>query len=73
MRPLSSHFSHEALPTVETLLRHAKAARVLRRAPAVREVVAGPTITAVSTTCHCPNSALRQGLQRFARAGPGGL
>jgi hypothetical protein len=49
MRPLSSHFSRDALPTLDTFLKHSKEARVFRRAQAVREVVAGQTIKAVST------------------------
>lgn len=73
MRPLSSHFSHDALPTLDTFLKHSKEARVFRRAQAVREVVAGQTIKAVSTIFHFTNSALRKWVQRFAREGTGGL
>src|SRR5262252_8433201 len=73
MRPLSSHFSHDALPTLDTFLKHAKEARVFRRAQAVREVVTGQTIKAISNTFHFTNSALRKWVQRFAREGTGGL
>ena len=73
MRPLSSHFSHDALPTLATFLKHSKEARVFRRAQAVREVVAGQTIKAVSNSFHFTNSALRKWVQRFAREGTGGL
>ena len=73
MRPLSSHFSPAALPTLATLLKHAKEARVFRRAQAVREVVAGHTIQALSTTFHFTHSARRKWVQRFAREGTGGL
>jgi len=73
MRPLSSHFSHDALPTLDTFLKHSKKARVFRRAQAVREVVAGQTINAVSNLFHFTNSALRKWVQRFAREGTGGL
>ena len=73
MRPLSSHFSYEALPTLDTFLKHSKEARVFRRAQAVREVVAGQTIKAVSTLFHFTNSALRKWVQRCAREGTGGL
>src|SRR4030095_14739850 len=73
MRPLSSHFSHDALPTLDTFLKHSKEARVFRRAQAVREVVAGQTIKAVSNLFHFTHSALRKWVQRFAREGPGGL
>ena len=73
MRPLSSHFSHDALPALDTFLKHSKEARVFRRAQAVREVVAGQTIKAVSNLFHFTNSALRKWVQRFAREGTGGL
>ena len=73
MRPLSRHFSQQALPTLDTLLKHSKEARVFRRAQAVREVVAGQTIKAVSTIVHCTNSARRTWVQRFAREGTGSL
>lgn len=73
MRPLSSHFSHDALPTLDTFLKHSKEARVFRRAQAVREVVAGQTIKAISNIFHFTNSALRKWVQRFAREGTGGL
>jgi transposase-like protein len=73
MRPLSSHFAHDALPPLDTLLKHSKEARVFRRAQAVREVVAGQTIKAISNIFHFTNSALRKWVQRFAREGTGGL
>ena len=73
MRPLSSHFSHDALPTLDTFMKHSKEARVFRRAQAVREVAAGQTVKAVSDTFHFTNSALRKWVQRFAREGTGGL
>ena len=73
MRPLNSHFSHDALPTLDTFLKHSKEARVFRRAQAVREVVAGQTIKAISNLFHFTNSALRKWVQRFAREGTGGL
>jgi hypothetical protein len=50
MRPLKSHFRADALPTLETVLKQTKEARVFRRAQAVREVVAGHHVNAVSTT-----------------------
>jgi transposase len=73
MRPLNSHFSHDALPTLDTLMKHSKEARVFRRAQAVREVVAGQTVNAVSDTFRFTNSALRKWIQRFAREGTDGL
>ena len=60
MRPLKSHFPDQALPTLDTLLKQTKAARVFRRAQAVREVVAGHHINAVSEAFHLANSALRK-------------
>ena len=73
MRPLNSHFAHDALPTLDTLMKHAKEARVFRRAQAVREVAAGHTVKAVSDTFRFTNSALRKWVQRFACEGTGGL
>jgi transposase len=73
MRPLNSQFAHDALPTLDALMKHAKEVRVCRRAQAVREVVAGQTVKAVSDTFHCTNSALRKWVQRFAQEGTGGL
>src|SRR5215831_1097649 len=73
MRPLKSHFPDHALPTLDTLLKQTKAARVFRRAQAVREVVAGHHINAVSEAFHVANSALRKWVQRFAQEGPQGL
>jgi transposase len=73
MRPLKSHFPDHALTTLDTLLKQTKAARVFRRAQAVREVVAGHHINAVSEVFHLANSALRKWVQRFAQEGPQGL
>jgi len=73
MRPLKSHFPDHALTTLDTLLKQTKEARVFRRAQAVREVVAGHPITAVSEAFHLANSALRKWVQRFAQEGPQGL
>ena len=73
MRPLKSHFPDQALTTLDTLLKQTKEARVFRRAQAVREVVAGHHINAVSAAFHLANSALRKWVQRFAQEGPQGL
>jgi transposase len=73
MRPLNSHFPHHALPTLDPFMTHSKEARIFRRAQAVREVVAGQTVKAVSDTFRFTNSALRKWVQRFAREGTGGL
>jgi len=73
MRPLTSHFPDHALTTLDTLLKQTKEARVFRRAQAVREVVAGHHINAVSAAFHLANSALRKWVQRFAQEGPQGL
>ena len=54
-------------------MKHSKEARVFRRAQAVREVVTGQTVKAVSSTFHFTNSALRKWVQRFAQEGTGGL
>ncbi len=73
MRPLKSHFPAHALTTLDTMLKQTKEARVFRRAQAVREVVAGHHIHAVSEAFHVANSALRKWVQRFAQEGPQGL
>jgi putative transposase len=73
MRPLKSHFPKDAMTTLATVLTQTKEARVFRRAQAIREVVAGHHIKAVSETFHFTNSALRKWVQRFAKEGPQGL
>jgi transposase len=73
MRPLKNHFSDHALPTLDTLLKQTKEARVFRRAQAVRGVVAGQHVSTVSRTFHLANSAVRKWVQRFAQQGPQGL
>ena len=73
MRPLKSHFPDHALTTLDTLLKQTKEARGFRRAQAVREVVAGHHVNAVSEAFHLANSALRKWVQRFAQEGPQGL
>jgi transposase len=73
MRPLKSHFRDDALTTLDTVLTQTKEARVFRRAQAVREVVAGHHVKAVSALFHFTNSALRKWVQRFAQQGPQGL
>src|SRR5262244_4036508 len=73
MRTLQLHFPDDALTTLDTVLKQTKEARVFRRAQAVREVVAGHYVSAVSATLHFTNSALRKWVQRFAQQGPQGL
>ena len=73
MRPLKSHFRPDALTTLDTVLKQTKEARVFRRAQAVREVVAGHHVNAISALFHFTNAALRTWIQRFARQGPQGL
>lgn len=73
MRPLKSHFPENALATLETVLKQTQEARVFRRAQAIREVVAGHHVNAVSATFHFTNSALRKWVQRFANQGVSGL
>ena len=73
MRPLKSHFPDHALTTLDTVLKQTKEARVFRRAQAVREVVAGHHINAVSAAFHVANAALRKWVQRVAQEGPQGL
>jgi putative transposase len=73
MRPLTSHFHADALTTLDTVLKQTKEARVFRRAQAVREVVAGHHVHAVSMLFHFTTSALRKWVQRFAQQGSQGL
>jgi transposase len=73
MRPLHSHVPPGALPTWDTLMKHSQEARVFRRAQAVREVVPGQTVKAVSDPVHFTHAALRKWGKRFAREGTGGL
>ena len=73
MRPLSSHFAHDALPTLDAFIKQTKKARVFRRAQAVRQVVAGQTVKAVSNAFEFTNSALRKWIKRFAQEGTDGL
>lgn len=55
------------------MLKQTKEARGLRRAPAVRAVVAGLPLSPVSPTCHVAHAALRPWGPRLAQAGPPGL
>ena len=73
MRPLSSSFPQDALPTLDLFMKQTKATRVFRRAQAVREVAAGHTVKAVSETFPFTNSALGKWVQRFAHEGTAGL
>src|SRR5262245_13561467 len=73
MRPLKSHFSENALPTLETVLKQTQEARVFRRAQAVREVVAGHHVHTVAATFHLAHSALGEWVPRFAQEGREGL
>jgi transposase len=73
MRTLQLHFPDDALPTLDTVLKQTKEARVFRRAQAVREVVKGQRLHTVSDTLAFTYSALRKWVYRFAHQGPQGL
>ncbi len=73
MRTLKLHFSEDALPPFETFLKRTKAARVFRRAQAVRAVVTGPRLPTVSATLHLTSAARRQWGPRVATEGTRGL
>src|SRR5437870_8259639 len=73
MRTLQLHFPDDALPTLDTVLKQTKEARVFRRAQAVREVVKGTRLQTVSDTLACTYSALRKWVYRFANQGLQGL
>ena len=69
MRTLKLHFSEQALPTLDTLLKQTKEARIYRRAQAVRAVVQGHRLQMVSDSLHFTYSALRKWVHRFANQG----
>ena len=73
MRTLKLHFPDDALPTLDTVLKPTKEARVFRRAQAVREVVKGTRVQTVSDTLALTYSALRKWVHRFASQGTQGL
>ena len=73
MRTLTLHFADDALPTLNTFLKHTKEARIFRRAQAVRDVVQGQRLQTVSDTLHFTYSALRKWVYRFASQGTQGL
>src|SRR5882724_3427515 len=73
MRTLQLHFPEDALPTLDTVLKQTKEARVFRRAQAVRAVVQGTRLQTVSNTLALTYSALRKWVHRFANQGPRGL
>lgn len=73
MRTLKLHFPDDALPTLDTFLKQTKAARVFRRAQAVRNVVQGQRLQTVSDALQFTYSALRKWVHRFANQGTAGL
>jgi transposase len=73
MRTLKLRFPDDALPTLDTCLKHTKDARVFRRAQAVRNVVKGQRLQTVSDTLQFTYSALRKWVYRFAHQGTQGL
>src|SRR2546421_6577164 len=73
MRILQLHFPDDALPTLDTVLKQTKEARVFRRAQAVRDVVKGRRLQNVSDALQFTYSALRKWVHRFANQGPQGL
>jgi transposase len=73
MRTLKLRFPDDALPTLDTFLKHTNNARVFRRAQAVRNVVKGQRLQTVSETLSFTYSALRKWVHRFASHGTQGL
>src|SRR5215217_2034155 len=73
MRTLTLHFPDDALPTLDSLLKQTKEARVFRRAQAVRNVVKGQRLQTVSDALQFTYSALRKWVYRFASHGTQGL
>ena len=72
-RALKLHFPDDALPPLDTCLKQTKAARVFRRAQAVRNVVKGQRLQTVSDVLQFTYSALRKWVHRFANQGTAGL
>ena len=73
MRTRTLHCPAQALPAFDTCLTQTKAARLFRRAHAVREVVQGHRLHTVSDALPLTSAALRTGGQRFAHHGVQGL
>ncbi len=73
MRTLKLHFPDDALPTLDTFVKQTTAARVFRRAQAVRHVVKGQRLQTVSDALSFTYSALRTWVYRFANQGAQGL
>jgi transposase len=73
MRTLQLHLPDDALSTLTTTVKQTKAARVFRRAQAVREVVKGAPLQTVSDTLALTYSALSTWVHRFAHEGAPGL
>src|SRR4029434_4530412 len=73
MRTLKLRLPDDALPTLDTFVKHTKDARVFRRAQAVRNVVKGQRLQTVSDTLQFAYSALRKWVYRFAHQGTRGL
>ena len=73
MRTLKLRFPDDALPTLDTFVKHTKDARVFRRAQAVRNVVKGQRLQTVSATLQFTYSALRKWVYRLAHQGTQGL
>ena len=73
MRTLTLRFPEDALPTLDTVWKQTKEARVLRRAQAVREVVKGQRLQTVSDTLQFTYAALRKWVYRLASQGTQGL
>jgi transposase len=73
MRTLKLRFPDDALPTLDTFVKHTKDARVFRRAQAVRNVVKGQRLQTVSDALQFTYCALRKWVYRFAHQGTQGL
>jgi transposase len=73
MRTLKLHFPDDALPPLDTFLKQTQAARVFRRAQAVRDVVKGQRLQKVSDALQLTYAAVRKWVHRFAHQGPQGF
>lgn len=73
MRNLNLQFADDALSKLDAFVKETKEARLFRRAQAVREVVKGTRMQAVSNRFDFTYSAVRKWVHRFGREGTAGL
>jgi putative transposase len=73
LRRIEVEFSEGSLEAIEELLKKEKNVRIFRRAQAIKEVIQGKTMAAVSRSFHFTYSALCKWIHRFIAFGIDGL